>query len=68
MSWCLPLIGRIAADGDASAYEYLLRGVREFPDQEAFAGELRDYGFCDVRYENMTFGIVALHEAKKPAG
>jgi ubiquinone/menaquinone biosynthesis methyltransferase len=66
MDWCLPLIGRIAASGDASAYDYLLRGVHEFPDQAAFAKELETAGFIAVRYENLTFGIVALHEATKP--
>ena len=66
MEWCLPLIGRIASGGDPSAYGYLLKGVREFPDQEAFADELRAAGFADVVYRNLTFGIVAIHEATKP--
>ncbi|MGH6870202.1 MAG: ubiquinone/menaquinone biosynthesis methyltransferase [Rhizomicrobium sp.] len=67
MDFCLPVIGRIAAQGDASAYDYLLRGVHGFPDPRAFAAELRDAGFNMVRYRNLTFGIVALHEATKPA-
>ena len=66
MDWCMPLIGRLAADGDASAYVYLLRGVHQFPDQDAFAEELRQAGFASVSYQNLTFGIVALHEATKP--
>lgn len=68
MNWCMPLIGRLAARGDASAYVYLLRGVHQFPDQESFAGELRRAGFTNVDYRNMTLGIVALHEATKPHG
>jgi ubiquinone/menaquinone biosynthesis methyltransferase len=66
MDWCLPLIGRLAASGDASAYDYLLRGVHDFPNQRIFADELRAAGFEAVAYENLTFGIVALHEATKP--
>jgi ubiquinone/menaquinone biosynthesis methyltransferase len=66
MRWCMPLIGRLAAEGDASAYAYLLRGVHDFPDQETFAQELRDAGFTNVSYANLSFGIVALHEATKP--
>jgi demethylmenaquinone methyltransferase / 2-methoxy-6-polyprenyl-1,4-benzoquinol methylase len=66
MEWCLPLIGRIASRGDPSAYGYLLKGVREFPAQAAFANELSGVGFIDVRYTNLTFGIVAIHEAVKP--
>lgn len=68
MDWCMPLIGRLAASGDASAYEYLLRGVHGFPDQNAFVAELRNAGFASVSYTNLTFGIVALHEATKPRG
>jgi ubiquinone/menaquinone biosynthesis methyltransferase len=52
MEWCLPLIGRIASRGDASTYNYLLNGVREFPAQRAFADELRAAGFTDVVYRN----------------
>jgi demethylmenaquinone methyltransferase / 2-methoxy-6-polyprenyl-1,4-benzoquinol methylase len=66
MGWCMPLIGRIATGGDASAYEYLLRGVREFPDQRGFSNELALAGFGEIDWRNMTFGIVALHEARKP--
>jgi len=67
MDWCLPLIARLATSGDASAYNYLLRGVHEFPRQAVFAEELRQCGFAVVSYENLTFGIVAIHRAVKPA-
>ena len=66
MDWCLPTIARIATGGDDSAYNYLLKGVHEFPDQSTFAAELRQAGFTSVRYENLTLGIVALHEGVKP--
>ncbi|MCB9946642.1 MAG: ubiquinone/menaquinone biosynthesis methyltransferase [Rhodospirillaceae bacterium] len=66
MDWCLPLIGRLAADGDASAYAYLLRGIHEVPSQDALAAELQDCGFSDVRYDNLTLGIVAMHVGRKP--
>jgi demethylmenaquinone methyltransferase / 2-methoxy-6-polyprenyl-1,4-benzoquinol methylase len=66
MDWCLPLIARFATSGDASAYNYLLRGVHEFPSQRAFAAELRSAGFESVAFENLTFGIVAIHRGVKP--
>jgi len=66
MDWCLPTIARLATGGDRGAYNYLLKGVHEFPDQETFARELRDAGFESVRYENLTLGIVAIHEGVKP--
>jgi demethylmenaquinone methyltransferase / 2-methoxy-6-polyprenyl-1,4-benzoquinol methylase len=66
MGWCTPLIGRIATGGDASAYQYLLRGLRDFPGQHTFAAELEAAGFAEVGWRNMTFGIVALHVGRKP--
>jgi ubiquinone/menaquinone biosynthesis C-methylase UbiE len=66
MSWCMPLIGSIATGGDRSAYLYLLRGVRDFPDQKTLDAELLAAGYTAVTWRNMTLGIVALHEAGKP--
>lgn len=66
MDLCMPLIGRLATGGDASAYAYLLRGVHDFPDQNELAEELRRHGFADVTYESLSLGIVALHRAVKP--
>lgn len=66
MNWCLPLIGWFAAGGDRSAYGYLLRGIHEFPAQAVFAEEFETLGFTDVSFENLTFGIVALHQGRKP--
>jgi SAM-dependent methyltransferase len=31
MSTCMPVLGWLATGGDASAYRYLLHGIREFP-------------------------------------
>lgn len=68
MSWCLPLIGRLAANGDRGAYDYLLTGIREFPPPREFADEIASHGFEDVNYETLSLGIVALHRARKPTG
>jgi demethylmenaquinone methyltransferase/2-methoxy-6-polyprenyl-1,4-benzoquinol methylase len=66
MNWCVPVIGRIAAHGDASAYKYLLRGMENFPTAEAFAQELASLGFKNISFERLTLGIVAIHTAHKP--
>jgi len=66
MDWCLPLIARIATGGDASAYNYLLRGVHDFPRQREFVRELEAIGFESVTFENLTLGIVAIHRGVKP--
>ena len=66
MSACMPVVGWIATGGDASAYRYLLQGIREFPTAEQLADELREIGFQDVNFERLSFGIVAIHVARKP--
>jgi ubiquinone/menaquinone biosynthesis methyltransferase len=66
MSLCMPIVGWAATGGDASAYEYLLKGVRDFPGAEEFSREIAAHGFVDVSFERMSAGIVAIHEARKP--
>lgn len=51
--------------GDRGAYDYLNNTIGTFPDRSALAGEIRAAGFATVRATPMTFGIVALHAAKK---
>jgi demethylmenaquinone methyltransferase/2-methoxy-6-polyprenyl-1,4-benzoquinol methylase len=53
--------------GDRAAYVYLNDTIGEFPDRAALAREIAAAGFCDVRAEALTFGIVALHQARKQA-
>lgn len=66
MSVCMPVLGWLATGGDASAYKYLLHGIREFPSAEALAAEIRDHGFEEVDFERLSLGIVAIHSARKP--
>lgn len=66
MSLCMPALGWLATGGDASAYTYLLQGVREFPSVEALAREIGGHGFTDVRFERLSLGIVAIHVGRKP--
>lgn len=68
MSFCMPVLGWIATGGDASAYKYLLQGVRDFPTAEEFAQELAQHGFEDVKFERLSLGIAAIHTARKPHG
>jgi len=58
----LPWVGGMIS-GSKSAYSYLPSSVKKFPGAEELAGLLRESGFREVRYERMTFGIVALHLA-----
>lgn len=60
----LPRLGRLVA-GDADSYRYLAESIRMFPDQETLLGMLREAGYAQVRYHNLTGGIVALHRGYK---
>lgn len=66
MSLCMPALGWLATGGDASAYRYLLQGIRTFPGAEELAVEIAGAGFEAVRFERLTLGIVAIHMGRKP--
>ncbi len=66
MAVCMPALGWIATGGDASAYRYLLHGIREFPAAEILAAEISRHGFEAVEFERLSLGIVAIHSARKP--
>ncbi len=61
----LPRVARLAGtNGDA--YDYLNESIRDWPDQRTLAGWIREAGWVDVAHRNLSFGIVALHRARKP--
>ena len=43
------------------AYVYLAESIRAWPDQHALANTVAENGWTEVRYRNLTGGIVALH-------
>lgn len=60
----LPRIGG-AVSGSRGAYEYLPDSVSKFPDQKRLAALMRETGFDDVDYTNLTGGIAAIHIGTK---
>lgn len=50
-----------AVTGDASAYQYLVESIRQFPPAQAFADELQAAGFMRPKYDLLSGGIAALH-------
>ena len=60
----IPRMGQAIAR-DRASYQYLVESIRRFPDQEIFAGMIRDAGFEQVRYRNLSMGIAALHSGWK---
>lgn len=60
----IPLMGQIIAN-DRASYQYLVESIRKFPDQETFATMIRQAGFAQVKYRNLSMGIAALHSGWK---
>ena len=60
----IPLMGQIVA-GDRDSYQYLVESIRKFPAQEEFAAMIRQAGFDQVKYRNLTLGVAALHSGWK---
>jgi demethylmenaquinone methyltransferase/2-methoxy-6-polyprenyl-1,4-benzoquinol methylase len=60
----LPLLGRFIAN-DEDSYRYLAESIRKHPPQEELAAMMEDAGFADVRYRNLTGGIVAIHSGMR---
>ncbi|WP_040166310.1 bifunctional demethylmenaquinone methyltransferase/2-methoxy-6-polyprenyl-1,4-benzoquinol methylase UbiE [Microbacterium gorillae] len=61
----LPRVARIISS-NADAYEYLNESIADWPDQKTLSGWIRDAGWTNVAYRNLSFGIVAVHRATKP--
>lgn len=60
----IPVMGKVIAN-DRDSYQYLVESIRQFPDQETFAGMIRAAGFEQVKYRNLTMGVAALHSGWK---
>ncbi len=60
----IPRMGQVIAK-DRDSYQYLVESIRRFPDQETFADMIRDAGFGQVKYRNLSMGIAALHSGWK---
>jgi demethylmenaquinone methyltransferase/2-methoxy-6-polyprenyl-1,4-benzoquinol methylase len=56
----LPRLGQMVT-GDRDAYQYLVESIRRFPGQDELAALMREAGFEQVGYRNLTGGIAALH-------
>ena len=56
----LPVLGKLVAN-DEESYRYLAESIRKHPPQEELAEMMREAGFSQVNYRNLTGGIVAIH-------
>ncbi|HAH11839.1 MAG TPA: bifunctional demethylmenaquinone methyltransferase/2-methoxy-6-polyprenyl-1,4-benzoquinol methylase UbiE [Alphaproteobacteria bacterium] len=60
----IPALGNILTQ-DREAYQYLVESIRRFPPQAQFARMIEAAGFGQVKFRNLTGGIVAMHSGWK---
>lgn len=63
---CLPKIGQIIAN-DADSYRYLAESIRRFPNQLKFENMIKNAGFKNTSFMNLSQGITAIHTGFKVA-
>jgi len=61
----IPVLGTLVS-GRTEAYRYLVESIGRFPDQPSFAAHVRAAGFTDVAWDDLSFGIAAIHRGRKP--
>jgi len=60
----IPVMGQLVA-GDWKSYQYLVESIRNFPKQDEFSALIEEAGFRAVTYENLQFGVAAIHSGFK---
>jgi len=60
----IPVMGQVIAQ-DWKSYQYLVESIEQFPSQERYKKMIKDAGFKLVTYNNLTFGVVAIHSGFK---
>jgi demethylmenaquinone methyltransferase/2-methoxy-6-polyprenyl-1,4-benzoquinol methylase len=60
----IPAMGQMVT-GDRASYQYLVESIRKFPDQETFLAMIRQAGFGQAKYRNLTLGVACLHSGWK---
>ena len=61
----LPVFSRLAGQ-KPEAYDYLAESILAWPTQKKLAKKILLAGFEKVVYQNLVFGAVAIHSARKP--
>jgi demethylmenaquinone methyltransferase / 2-methoxy-6-polyprenyl-1,4-benzoquinol methylase len=61
----LPLVAR-RLSRSAGAYDYLAESIKDWLPQQELAGKIAAAGWSAVSWRNLTMGVVALHEARRP--
>ena len=61
----LPVVAR-RLSGSPEAYDYLAESIKDWPAQPELARRMAEAGWSAVRWRNLTLGVVALHQARRP--
>ncbi|WP_026877548.1 demethylmenaquinone methyltransferase [Jiangella gansuensis] len=61
----LPAVAR-RVSSSPDAYVYLAESIRDWPDQRGLAARMHRAGWSQVRWRDLSGGVVALHHAVRP--
>jgi demethylmenaquinone methyltransferase/2-methoxy-6-polyprenyl-1,4-benzoquinol methylase len=65
LSTALPVVAR-RLSGSPEAYDYLAESIKDWPAQPELARRMAGAGWSAVRWRNLSLGVVALHQARRP--
>ena len=60
----IPLIGRYIV-GSSKPYDYLIKSINQFYSQKELANLIKQNGFSNIEYRNLSNGISAIHSGWK---
>lgn len=60
----LPLMAKVSSNPDS--YHYLAESTAAWHDQRTLAGLMETAGWTSVRWRDLTFGVVAMHQGVRP--
>jgi demethylmenaquinone methyltransferase/2-methoxy-6-polyprenyl-1,4-benzoquinol methylase len=61
----IPFLGRLVY-GQKGPYDYLPESLKTYPAQDELAKIYEDVGFVNVRYHELTGGVIVVHIGEKP--
>lgn len=64
LRFILPIVAKIFSSNPA-AYTYLSESIEAWPGQKELEQNIREAGFKNVSYKNLSFGVVALHTGER---
>ena len=63
-SKAIPLIGKFVV-GSTKPYDYLIKSIDEFYSQDELVRLMKNNGFSNIEYRNLSNGISAIHSGWK---